>query len=140
METGEVKTVVATVALALGAYQLVLIALAYRGNAATGTAHRFNGRAIAILLAALGVACLSVYGWEDDYLLHGAGGVALAAILAFKVAVVRRGLGLSRFLPVFGIVVFALLALTWATTAVEVLRDGGVEDDDDHGALVIPRA
>ena len=117
----EVKTVLATVTLALAVYQLVLIAIAYRGNAATGKAHRASGDTIAVLLVLLAVACQSVYGWEDDYLLHAVAGAALIGMLAFKIAVVRRGLGLSKLLPVFGTTVFVLLALTWATSAPEIL-------------------
>lgn len=117
----EVKTVVATVALALAVYQLVLITIAYRGNRATGLAHRASGDAIATLLIALGVACAAVYGWEDDYLLHGVAGAVLLGALAFKIAVVRRGLGLSKALPVMGTTVFILLAVTWATSAPEIL-------------------
>lgn len=39
----EVKAVLATVTLALAVYQIVLIAIAYRGNAATARAHRASG-------------------------------------------------------------------------------------------------
>jgi hypothetical protein len=115
----EVKTVLATVALVLAVYQLVLIVIAYRGNHATGRAHRASGDTIATLLVLLGVACLSVYGWEDDYLLHGAAGAALLGLLLVKIVLVRRGPG--KLLPYVGPVVFGLLALTWATSAPEVL-------------------
>jgi hypothetical protein len=117
----EVKAVLASVALVLGVYQLVLIALAYRGNRATGLAHRASGDTIATLLLLLGIACMSVYGFEDDYVVHGALGAALVGVLVFKVAVVRRGLGLGRALPLFGGGVFVLLGATWATSAPEVL-------------------
>ena len=53
-------------------------------------------------------------------MLHGAAGAALVGVLAAKVAVVRRGLGPGHRLPVFGLTVFTLLALTWATSAPEV--------------------
>jgi hypothetical protein len=38
-------------------------------------------------------------------------------VLALKVCVVRRDLGLGRFLPVLGLTVFALLCVTWTTSA-----------------------
>ena len=48
----------------------------------------------------LGLACLAVYGWDDDYLLHGAAGAALLGLLAVKIVLVRRGPG--RLLPYVG--------------------------------------
>ncbi len=48
---------------------------------------------------------------------------ALLAVLALKVAVVRRGLGMSRALPLLGMTVFALLAVTWASSAGGFLGD-----------------
>jgi hypothetical protein len=52
---------------------------------------------------------------------HAVAGTALLAVLALKVAVVRRGLGLGRALPALGTTVFALLAVTWASSAGEFL-------------------
>ena len=43
--------------------------------------------------------------------------------LALKVAVVRRLHGLSRYLPMIGITVFALLVLTWVSSAGQFLAD-----------------
>ncbi len=123
-----VKPVLTTVALALAVYQLALIAVAYGrvrlpalAAPSAGIAHRAAGDTIAALLAFLAVACLAAYGFEDDMLLHGIAGAALVALLIVKVAVVRRGLGMSRGLPLFGLTVFALLAVTWATSAPELL-------------------
>jgi hypothetical protein len=126
-----VKTVLTTVALALAAYQLALIAVAYGrvrvpalAAPSAGFAHRAAGDTIAALLAFLAVACLAVYGFEDDMMVHNVAGAALVAVLVAKIAVVRWGLGLSRGLPLFGLTVFALIAVTWATSAPEVLGGG----------------
>ena len=123
-----VKTVLTTVALALAVYQLALIAVAYGrvrvpalAAPSAGFAHRAMGGTIAALLAFLAVVCLAVYGFEDDMMVHNIAGAALIALLVAKIAVVRWGLGLSRGLPLFGLTVFALLAVTWATSAPDVL-------------------
>jgi hypothetical protein len=124
----EVKVVLASVALALAVYQLALIAVGYGkvrppflGARPASTAHRSIGDAIALLLVVVGVTCVSVYGFDDDETVHAIAGTALLAILTLKVAVVRRGLGLGRALPLLGISVFTLLAVTWATSAGEFL-------------------
>ncbi len=126
----EVKTVLATVALALAVYQLVLISVTYGklrprflGGGPAGAAHRASGDTILALLLVVGAVCVGVYGFEDDMALHGIGGAALLVVLAAKVAVVRRGLGLGHRLPLFGATVFLLLCLTWATSAPEVLGE-----------------
>jgi hypothetical protein len=117
----EVKVVLASVALALAVYQLAVIAVVYGkarlgflGAAPAATAHRAVGDTIALLLLITGVMCLSAYGFEGA---HAVFGSALLAVLACKIAVVRRDFGLGRFLPVLGLTVFALLAVTWATSA-----------------------
>ena len=84
-------------------------------------AHRAVGDTIALLLLCTGIMCLSVYGFEDDRAAHAYAGTALLSVLALKVIVVRRDFGLGRFLPLLGGTVFALLALTWATSAGEFL-------------------
>jgi ABC-type phosphate transport system permease subunit len=117
----EVKVLLASVALALGVYQLVVIAVGYGklrlrflGAAPALGAHRAVGDTIALLLLCVGVMCLSVYGFEGA---HAIAGTALLVVLAIKISVVRRDFGLGRFLPVLGFTVFLLLCLTWATSA-----------------------
>jgi ABC-type phosphate transport system permease subunit len=117
----EVKVLLASVALALGCYQLAVIAVAYGklrvgilDAAPAASAHRAVGDTIALLLLCTGVMCVSVYGFEGA---HAVFGTALLVVLAIKVSVVRRDFGLGRFLPVLGLSVFALLCLTWATSA-----------------------
>lgn len=122
----EVKVLLASVALALalGVYQLAMIAVGYGkvrvpflAAPPAFAAHRAVGDTIALLLLCTGVMCVSVYGFEDDQAVHAAAGSALLAVLALKVSVVRRDFGLGRFLPLLGISVFLLLSVTWATSA-----------------------
>ena len=124
----EVKVVLASVALALGVYQLAVIAVGYAKMTVPFLApppalqaHRAVGDAIALLLLCTGVMCVSAYGFEDDRMAHAVAGTALLAVLAVKISVVRRDFGLGRFLPVLGIAVFLLLCVTWGTSAGEFL-------------------
>ena len=126
----EVKVVLASVVLALAFYQLVLIAVVYGKlrpplleARPAALAHRASGDAIVVLLAVVAVMCLSYFGFDDDEALHAVAGTVLLAVLAFKIAVLRRWQGLSRFLPLLGISVFLLLALTWLTSAGPFLAD-----------------
>jgi hypothetical protein len=120
----EVKVLLASIATALALYQLVLIAVGYgklklpflAGRTAS-MSHRTIGDVIALLLIVVGVTCISVYGFDDDETLHVIAGSALLIVLTLKVAVVRRGLGLGRALPLLGGTVFALLVVTWASSA-----------------------
>jgi len=122
---GSVKAVLASVVLALAAYQLVLAAIGYRklklidGRTAFFT-HRASGDAIAVLVVIVALMCLSVFGFEDDYALHNAAGIGVLAVFAVKVAVVRSGVG-GRFLPLLGVTLFALLAVTWFTAVPDFL-------------------
>ena len=126
--TPGVKVVLTSVALALGGYQLILAAVGYRKLRPRAldaepafTTHRASGHVIATLIALVAIACFGAYGFNDDLMLHAVAGAVLVGVLAFKVAVVRRGLGLGRGLPLFGITVFLLLGLTWLTAAPEIL-------------------
>jgi hypothetical protein len=118
----EVKVVLASVVAALAVYQLALIAVGYGklrlpflGAGPAAATHRASGDAIVVLTVVVAIMCVSSFGWEGGAHVLAAG--ALLAVLALKVAVVRRGLGLGRFLPVLGISVFVLFALTWLTSA-----------------------
>jgi hypothetical protein len=118
---GSVKTVLASVVLALAAYQLILAAIGYRklpviDSRPAFLTHRASGDTIAVLLVLVALACLAAFGLEDDYVLHGAAGIGAVAVLAIKVAVVRTGVG-SRALPYLGVTLFLLLAVTWFTVA-----------------------
>jgi hypothetical protein len=127
-----VKVVLASVALALAVYQLALIAVGYGkvrppflGARPASLAHRTSGDVIAVLLIFVSLACVGVYGWDEDGRDHAVYGAILMGVLATKVLVVRFGLGLGRALPLFGLVVFVLLALTWGVSAGDYLGNGG---------------
>jgi Family of unknown function (DUF6529) len=127
----QVKFVLTSVVAALAVYQLVLIAVGYGklrtpllGSRAASWTHRASGDAIVVLIVLVGLACLAYYGFDDDETLHVVAGTALAAVLAFKIAVIRWWHGLGRLLPYLGIAVFALLAVTWLTTV------GGYQGED----------
>jgi Family of unknown function (DUF6529) len=124
----EVKVLLATVCLALAVYQLVLIAVGYGkvrprflAGPVASTAHRTVGDTIAVLLVVTAIICVSYFGFEDDYTLHVVAAISLLCVLAFKVLVIRRLHGLSRFLPALGVSVWLLLAVTWLTSAGDFL-------------------
>jgi Family of unknown function (DUF6529) len=126
----EVKVILASVALALAAYQLILIAVGY-GRVrppfltarAASFAHRAIGDVIATLLVVVAIMCLSYFGLEDDAGVHVVAASALLVVLALKVMVIRRWHGLGRLLRLLGACVFVLLAVTWATSAGDLLAD-----------------
>ena len=120
----EVKVVLASVALGLALYQLAMAAIGYGRlrtrlveSAPAFGAHRAVGDTVALVLLCVGIMCVSVYGFEDDYAAHAIAGSGLLLVLAVKISVVRRDFGLGRYLPVLGIAVFLLIAVTWATSA-----------------------
>ena len=118
---GSVKTVLAAVALALAAYQVVLAAIGYRKLALMDArpallTHRASGDAIVVIAAVVALFCVGAYGFDDDAALHAVAGVALAVVLALKIAVVRGLLPLGGALPYLGTTVFALLVLTCFTS------------------------
>jgi Kef-type K+ transport system membrane component KefB len=127
----EVKVLLASVVLALAVYQLVLIAVGYGRlrppflqARPAARAHRAIGDALAALIVVVAVMCIAVYGWDDDGGAHAVLGAVLIGVLALKVLVVRRGGRLGRLLPLLGMSVFALLALTWLASAGDFLADG----------------
>ena len=100
----EVKVLLASVAFALGVYQLVLIAVGYGKlrprfllARPASLAHRASGDTILALLVVTAVMCLAYFEIEDDATLHAITGAALLSVL--------------------GILVFVLLAVTWASSA-----------------------
>ncbi len=125
----EVKVVLASAVLALAAYQVFLMAVGYGklrlpflGTGPASSTHRAVGDAIVVLAALVAFMCVAYSGFEEDgATLHALAGVGLLAVLALKVVVVRRWHRLGRLLPVLGISVFVLFALTWLTSAADVL-------------------
>jgi hypothetical protein len=124
----EVKVVLASVVGGLACYQLVLIAVGYGklrprllDSGPASRAHRAVGDGIVVITVAVAVMCLSYFELEDDTTAHAIAAIALLAALALKIAVVRWFHGLSRLLPFLGISVWALLAITFATSAGDFL-------------------
>jgi small-conductance mechanosensitive channel len=124
----EVKVLLATVALGLACYQLVLIAVGY-GKLPLGflaatpasRTHRAVGDAIVVLLIVTAVMCVGYFGFEDDASLHIVAALGLLAVLALKITVIRWWHAMGRFLPALGISVWVLLALTWLSSAGDFL-------------------
>jgi hypothetical protein len=122
---GSVKSVLASVVLALAAYQLILAAIGYRklpiidAQPAFFT-HRASGHVIAILFVLVALACLAVFGFEDDYVVHGVAGIGAVAVLALKVSLIRSGRA-GWALPYLGVTLFTLIAVTWLTVTPEFL-------------------
>ena len=124
----EVKVILASVALALAVYQLVLISIGYGkirlpflGAPPAAHAHRAVGDTIAVVLVVVALMCVGYFGFEDDATLHMVAAIALLSVLALKIVVVRRWHAMGRFLPALGISVWLLLALTWLTSAGDFL-------------------
>lgn len=127
----EVKVLLASVALALAVYQLVLIAIGYGklrppflAAAPASRTHRAVGDTIAVLLVVTALMCVGYFGLEDDASLHMIAAIALLSVLALKIAVIRWWHALGRFLPALGISVWLLLVLTWVTSAGDFLGLG----------------
>ena len=125
----EVKVLLASVALALAVYQLVLIAVGYGklrppflGAGPATRTHRAVGDTIAVLLVITAVMCVGYFGFEDDASLRMVTAVALLTVLAVKIAVIRWWHSMGRFLPALGLSVWILLALTWLTSAGDFLE------------------
>jgi Family of unknown function (DUF6529) len=126
----EVKVVLASVVMALACYQLVLIAVGYGkvrptflGSRPASLAHRAVGDAIVVMVVVVALMCLSYFGFGEDRSLHVIAATALLVVLALKIAVVRWWHGLGRLLPLLGVSVFGLLAVTWLTSAGDFLAD-----------------
>lgn len=127
----EVKVVLATVILALAAYQLLLAATAYgwlrlpflSAHSASWT-HRASGDAILVLTAVVATMCVAFYGFEEGGA-HAVAACVLIGLLATKVLIVRLGGRLGRLLPIVGVSVLLAFALTWLTSAGDFLGVSG---------------
>ena len=124
----EVKVILASVVLALAVYQLLLASVAYgkvrtrllESGLASWT-HRASGDVALVLAVLVAIACISVYGFDDDSGGHTAFGIAVLVALALKVLAVRIGGALSKLLPYLGVGLFAALGGAWLTSAGEFL-------------------
>ena len=122
----EVKVVLASVAVALAVYQLVVIAVGYGAirlpflaPAVAFRAHRAVGDVILVLVLVVSAMCIAVFGFEGEEdlgTIHVISAATFMAALAVKVILVRTHRG-SRFLPFLGTGVFMLLGATWMTSA-----------------------
>jgi hypothetical protein len=118
----------ASVALGLAVYQLVLIAVGYGklrlpflAAAPASRTHRAVGDTIAVLLVVTAVMCVGYFGFEDASL-HVVAAIGVLTVLALKIAVIRWWHRLGHVLPALGISVWVLLALTWLTSAGDFLK------------------
>jgi hypothetical protein len=75
-----------------------------------------------VLVVLVGLACIGYYGFDEEAV-HYIAGTALFAVLALKIAIIRWWHGLGRLLPILGVTVFLLLAVTWLTSAGGYLTD-----------------
>lgn len=125
-----VKTVLSTVIVALAVYQVVLMAVGY-GKVrprflqpkSASVAHRGIGDAIVVLAVVVAAMCLGVFGIGEAVdegattVVHAIAGALVLAVLGLKLLVLHRWHHLGRYLPVLGLSVFALFAVTWLTSA-----------------------
>ena len=112
--------------LALATYQLILAAIGYRklpvidGEPAFFTHRAVRATRSPSCSCSSRSMCLAVFGFEDDYALHGWPGSARGR---------GRGQGrrrahrasAARFCPYLGVTLFALLAVTWFTVTPDFL-------------------
>jgi hypothetical protein len=131
----QVKTVLASIVLALAAYQVLLMAVGYgkvRVPFLKPKAASFTHRAVGDAAVAVGVfvayLCYSYFGVGDGIehargeestraTIHVVAGSLFVVIVVLKVAVVRWVRRLDRFLPALGLSMFSLLAIAWVTSA-----------------------
>ena len=138
----QVKTVLASVVVALAFYQVAMMAIGY-GKVklpflkpkAASLAHRSVGDAIVPIALLVGLMCLAYFGVEDGIehaeddestraAIHVVVGSLLLVALTLKVVVVRWWRSLDHFLPHLGITVLVLFVLTWVTSAGDYLLGG----------------
>ncbi|HSL11675.1 MAG TPA: DUF6529 family protein [Actinomycetota bacterium] len=135
----QVKTVLATVVMALAVYQLVLMAVGYgkiRPSFLKPKAASFSHRAVGDALAAIAILvafmCISYFEVGDGIehaadgetaraTIHVIAGFATLGVLAVKVIAVRWWKRADRFLPTIGLTLFTLLGITWVTSAGDYL-------------------
>ena len=126
----EVKVILTSVVAALAVYQVLLQAVGYGklrppflSARPASSAHRAIGDSILVVTVVVAIMCVSL-GLEDDGATHAIAGGVLFAVIAFKIAVIRRWHRLSHLLPALGISVLLLFAFTWATSAGDFLANG----------------
>ena len=138
----QVKTVLASVVLALAVYQVLLMAVGYgklkapflKPKAAAFT-HRAVGDATVSVAVFVAFLCYSYFGVGDGVehardeettraTIHVVAGSLFVLIVIAKVVVVRWARRLDRFLPALGLTMFTLLGIAWVTSAGNYLWGG----------------
>lgn len=138
----EVKVVLASVIVALAVVQVFLMAVGYgklsppflKARAASFT-HRAVGDTLLVLTLVVTWMCVGYFGISDGIeharpgeglraAVHVVSALALLAVLTLKVIVVRWWHSLGRFLPHFGLTVFSLFVVVWASSAGDYLWGG----------------
>lgn len=138
----QVKTVLASLVLALAVYQVGLMAVSYgklrlpflKPKAASFT-HRAVGDTIVAVTLLVAFMCISYFevgdgiehAADDEHVraaIHVVAGSLLLLVIGVKVVVVRWWHTMERFLPPLGLTVFALFAIAWVTSAGDYLIGG----------------
>lgn len=125
----EVKVVLASALAAAALWQAGLMAvgwgvvrLPFLAQRPASKAHRALGDAIVVVTLVTAALCVGYFGFEAErFDAHVPVALALIAVLAFKVAVVRWWSRLSFLLPALGITVLLLFVAAWATAAAPYL-------------------
>jgi hypothetical protein len=131
----QVKTVLASIVMALAGYQVLLMAVGYGklrlpflGPRPASFAHRAVGDTIVVITLLVAYMCLGYFEVSDGIehardgetlraTIHVVAGFSLLGVLALKIVVVRWWHALGRYLPLFGLSVFTLFLVTWITSA-----------------------
>jgi Family of unknown function (DUF6529) len=135
----QVKTVLASIAVALACYQVAMMAVGYNkvktsflGPRAASFAHRAVGDTILPITLLVAWMCWTYFSVGDGIehafdeettraTIHVAAGSALVGVLVLKVIVIRWWKSMQRFLPHLGLTVFGLFVVTWVTSAGDYL-------------------
>ena len=83
--------------------------------------HRASGDAIVVLFVLVALACVAVFGFEDDYALHGWAGIGRRGRRRRQGAVWCAPASARARCPYLGVTLFALLAVTWFTVTPDFL-------------------
>jgi hypothetical protein len=138
----QVKTALTAIVVALAVYQVAMMAVGY-GKVkvsflkprAAAFAHRSVGDVIVPITLLVGWMCYAYSGFGDGpehaydgeetrAAIHAWAGAALLIVLALKIVVIRWWAALDRYLPHFGITVFALFLVTFVTSGGDYLMRG----------------
>jgi hypothetical protein len=138
----QVKTVLASIVLALAAYQVLLMAVGFgkvrlpflKPKAASFT-HRAVGDAAVAVGLLVAFMCYSYFGVDDGIehardeestraTIHVVAGSLFVAVVILKIIVVRWWHRLDRLLPALGLTIFSLLGVAWVTSAGNYLWGG----------------